>query len=230
MQHKTHILKKFYITAATCGILVAAAANFAGAGQSRGNSGLPAGPGNPLASLQKQINDLDHRLDAVEATANEAALMWINHFDLLPGDASVVTTFNSTTSGVGSGLTGLVIQSTTMGEVDLSGGNKVVHKALQVPPNYTVKGMRVCYQSTSAASFISQIRLAQVENPPSSALVLLDDATDLVSPGPVCVDSAATSIDPSLGSLLFSLRVNFGNIADKIVLRGVGVYLQRNGL
>ncbi|MCZ7625808.1 MAG: hypothetical protein M5R38_08160 [Candidatus Methylomirabilis sp.] len=30
----------------------------------RGRSGLPPGPGNPLAALQEQINGLDARLDA----------------------------------------------------------------------------------------------------------------------------------------------------------------------
>ena len=31
--------------------------------------------------------------------------MWISHFDLLPGDASVLTSFNAISSGVGGGPT-----------------------------------------------------------------------------------------------------------------------------
>ena len=46
-----------------------------------------------------------------------AQLMWINHFALLPGDDSIKTSFNAVTSGVGGGLTGLVISSTTTGEI-----------------------------------------------------------------------------------------------------------------
>ena len=149
---------------------------------------------------------------------------WVNHFDLLPGDPAVVSTSaDSTTSGVGGGLTGLVITSTTTGEIDSFGGNKNVHMALDLQKNTIIKGVRVCYELTNPGSFISQIRLAQVQNPPSSALVLLDDGTDLVAPGPTCVDSAATLIHSKKGSVLLSLRVNFGNVGDKIVIRALGL-------
>lgn len=152
-------------------------------------------------------------------------IMWINHFDLLPGDPSVTTSFNAISSGVGSGLTGLVIQSSTTGETASGGGNKVVHMGLQVPPGYTIKGVRVCYELSNKRSFISQIRLAQVADPPSSAVVLLDDGTDQTNPGPICVNSAATTIDPSRGEVLLSLRVNFGDTGDKIVVRALGLHL-----
>ena len=151
-------------------------------------------------------------------------IMWVNHFDLLPGDPSVVSTSaNSTSSGVGGGLTGLVITSTTVGEIDSFGGNKVVHMALDLPKKTKIKRVRVCYELSSKSSFISQIRLAQVQNPPSSALVLLDDGTDLVDPGPTCVDSAPTTVRSQNGSVLLSLRVNFGSIDDKIVVRAIGL-------
>ena len=152
-------------------------------------------------------------------------VMWVNHFDLLPGDPSVTTSFNAVNSGVGSGLTGLVIQSSTTGENAQGGGNKVVHMGLQVPPGYSIRGVRVCYELSSKRSFISQIRLSQVQNPPSSAIVMLDDATDQTNPGPICVDSAATNVNPTLGEVLIDLRVNFGNTADKIVVRALGLYL-----
>ena len=41
-------------------------------------------------------------------------------------------------------------------------------------------------------------------------MVLLDDATDQTDPGPVCVDSQATDIDPAAGAVVLSYRVNFG--------------------
>ena len=155
----------------------------------------------------------------------EKTIMWVNHFDLLPGDPSVTTTFNAINSGVGGGLTGLVIQSSTTGENAQGGGNKVVHMGLQVPPGYSIRGVRVCYELSNKRSFISQIRLAQVQTPPQSAVVLLDDGTDQTNPGPICVDSAATNIDPTAGEVLISLRVNFGNTADKIVVRALGLHL-----
>ena len=159
------------------------------------------------------------------AQATRKTIMWVNHFDLLPGDSSVKTSFNAVSSGVGGGLTGLVIQSSTTGENAQGGGNKVVHMGLQVPPGYSIRGVRVCYELSNKRSFISQIRLAQVQTPPQSALVLLDDGTDQTNPGPICVDSAATTVNPSVGEVLLSLRVNFGNTADKIVVRALGLHL-----
>lgn len=152
-------------------------------------------------------------------------IMWVNHFDLLPGDSSVTTSFDAVSSGVGSGLTGLVIRSSTTGEVAQGGGNKVVHMCLEVPPRYLIKGVRVCYELTNQRSFISQIRLAQIQTPPQSALALLDDGTDQTNPGPVCVDSTPTTVNPALGAVLVSLRVNYGNTSDKIVVRALGLHL-----
>jgi hypothetical protein len=156
---------------------------------------------------------------------------WLNHLDLLPGDASVKTSFNAVSSGVGGGLAGLVITSTTTGEVTSGGGNKVVWMAVESPLNQRIAGVRVCYEYSTgkkpSPTYVSQIRLAQVQTPPSAALVLLDDGTNQTDPGPVCVNSkGAVDIDPSKGPLLLSLRVNFANTADKIVIRGLGLILK----
>ena len=160
--------------------------------------------------------------------------MWINHLDFLPGDPSVITDFNAVTSGVGTGLSGLIINSTTTGEIG-GGGNKVIEKGVPVPPIFDVSGVRICYEvknvddSTNVVdpTFISQIRLAQLQDPPATAVVLLDDATDQVDPGPICVDSAMVGpIDPIPGGLRLSLRVNFGNTDDTIVLRGVALLVE----
>lgn len=157
------------------------------------------------------------------ATNPQKKVMWINHFALLPGDPSVTTSYNAVSSGLG--LTGLVIHSSTTGENAQGGGNKVVHMGLQVPPGYLIKGVRVCYQLSNKRSFISQIRLAQIQNPPASAIVMLDDGTDQTNPGPICVDSATTTIDPGKGEVLISLRVNFGNTSDIIVVRALALNL-----
>ncbi|HEY9602436.1 MAG TPA: hypothetical protein V6C85_12550 [Allocoleopsis sp.] len=158
---------------------------------------------------------------------NRSVIMWIDPLNFLPGDPSVLTSFNAVSSGVGGGLSGLIIQSTTTGDTASGGGNKVVEKGLEVPPYFLVKGVRVCYESSNARSFITQIRLAQVQNPPSSAVVLLDDGTDRTNPGPICVDSQPASIDPSQGAVFLSFRTNFGSTADRIVIRGVGLHLSR---
>src|SRR5262245_19049427 len=69
-------------------------------------------------------NDNDEGHGSGQSRTN---VLWLKHFDLLPGDSSVVTTFNAVDSGVGGGLTALVVQSTTLGEDANGGGNKVVH-------------------------------------------------------------------------------------------------------
>jgi hypothetical protein len=55
--------------------------------------------------------------------------------------------------------------------------------------------------------------------------VKLDDATIQPSAAPVCVDSTATSVDPSLGAVLLSIRINTANVLDTLVLRGVALHL-----
>ncbi|MGH7840107.1 MAG: hypothetical protein ACRETH_00525 [Steroidobacteraceae bacterium] len=167
------------------------------------------------------------------SNGSSSHVQWVNHFDLQSGDPSVTQTSSlSTNSGVGGGLTGLVITSTTPGNVDSFGGDKVVQMALQLQPQTRISRVVVCYELTSANSFIDQIRLAQVQNPPAVALVRLDDATPLTNVGPVCVASVGTSIKPSNGSVLLSLRVNFaagaagGPPTDKIVVRALGLLVQ----
>ena len=167
---------------------------------------------------------------AKEKGNGATAVLWIDHLDLVAGDVDVQTSFNSTTSGVGGGLSGLIIKSTTTGDVSTSGGNKVVEKGVQVPPGFSISGVRICYELSAAGasgSFIDQIRLAQLQDPPSTALVLLDDATPQNASGPVCANSmaAATPINPADGAVRLSLRVKFGSVNDKIVLRGVALNL-----
>jgi len=159
----------------------------------------------------------------------EARLQWVNHFDLLSGDPSVTKTSSlSTNSGVGGGLTALVISSSTTGDVDSFSGNKVVQMALELQPKTRIVGVRLCYELSDpgpSGSYIEQIRLAQIQNPPSSALVLLDDATVQDAAGPTCVNSALASppIQAKNGSVLLSLRVNFSNTSDLIAVRAVGL-------
>jgi len=226
------------LAGATAVLLVASLASAAGAQN-----------GAPFVNLQNQINGLQNQISGVQGqlgnlqnqvnalTRPQNALMWINHLDLVGGDTDVVTnhpTYNSTTSGVGGGLSGFVIESATAGDVSVSGGNKVVEKGLEVPPGWLIRGVRVCYELTNPRSFITQIRLAQVQPIPGTAVVLLDDGTDHTDPGPVCVDStllpAGSEIDPSAGSVRLSLRIfvdaaGVFTAGDKIVVRALGLHL-----
>ncbi|HYA66064.1 MAG TPA: hypothetical protein VEE84_05210 [Burkholderiaceae bacterium] len=159
-------------------------------------------------------------------------VQWVNHFDLLSGDPTVTFTASpSTTSGVGGGLTGLVITSNTVGNTDSLNGDKVVQMALELQPSTTIFGVRLCYELSdpgSTGSYIDEIRLAQIQNPPSTALVLLDDATPQDANGATCVNSALASppIESKNGSVLLSLRIQTGHTSDKIVVRALGLLVK----
>ena len=85
-------------------------------------------------------------------------IMWVNHLSLLPGDPSVNISYNAINSGAGGGLTGLVIEYTTTGDEAQGGGNKVVQKALDIPPGFRITGVRVGYENSNVRSFITQVR------------------------------------------------------------------------
>jgi hypothetical protein len=174
------------------------------------------------ATSQTKSRDYDRDHDR-----DKRHTMWIDHLVFLPGDPSVQTSFNAVNSGVGSGLSGLVITSSTIGNEAQGGGNKVVETALEVPPGFDIVSVRVCYENSNPRSFITQTRLAQVQNPPTTATVLLDDPAHLNAAGPVCVNSKPTAVEPAKGSVLLSLRLNFADTNDKIVLRAVGLNLDK---
>ncbi len=59
------------------------------------------------------------------------AVMWINHLAFLAGDPSVAVSYNAVNSGVGSGLSGLIITSSSTGDQAKDGGNKVVRRHIR---------------------------------------------------------------------------------------------------
>jgi hypothetical protein len=178
----------------------------------------------PASAQSKRPVDRDRDRDRDH---DKIGTMWIDHLVFLPGDPSVKTSFNAVNSGVGGGLSGLIITSSTLGDQAQGGGNKVVETALEVPPGFDIVSVRVCYENSNTRTFISQTRLAQVQNPPSTATVLLDDPTHLNAAGPVCVNSRPTLVKPGKGSVLLSLRLSFADTSDKIVLRAVGLNLTK---
>jgi hypothetical protein len=159
---------------------------------------------------------------AFNAPQRFAGVEWLSHFNLLPGDSSVSVTYNAVNSGVGTGLTGLVVHSSTTGDTANGGGNKVVEIAGGPMPGYHVTGARLCYENSSPDTYIDDIRLAQVQNPPSIAIVALDDTTPQNLVGPNCYDTQQVDIDPATGTILLDLRVNFASTDDVIVIRGLG--------
>jgi hypothetical protein len=153
--------------------------------------------------------------------------MWVSHLDLLAGDPSIQTSFNSVSSGVGHGLSGLIIQSNTTGNSTSQGSEKVVQKALEIPPGHMIKGIRLCYELSNERTFINQVNILQIQNPPDRAVPILTDSSIFNNKGPVCINSqqSTSPIDPTNGPLLLSLRINSGDPSDKIVIRGLGLLL-----
>ncbi len=146
--------------------------------------------------------------------------MWINHLDLRTADATLQMSVSSGAQFVSDSL---IIGSTSVGD------KKWVVKALEVPPGYNVTGVLFCYQLSTPKSFISQIRLGQLQDPPVNWLVLHDDATGWTSAKPVCEKSAigsGPSIDSWKRTVTLSLRLNFNNTNDKIAIIALGLLLK----
>jgi hypothetical protein len=152
--------------------------------------------------------------------SSETFTMWINHLDFLSGDITKVATSFNVNSGVGGGLSGLIIKASTTGE-------GTVEKGLQVSPGFLISGVRVCYQLSSSDSFISNISLGRLQDPPTAVFPVVTDTTPLTSAAATCEDRLllSTPIDPSLGAVRLSLGVNFVNNTDVIVIRAVGLHL-----
>ena len=168
---------------------------------------------------------LDEAADSYSSSwFSKKSLMWINHLGFLPGDPSVQVSFNAIQD------LGLTITSTSLGDTAPGGGNKGIETAVQVPPDYIIKGVRVCYNYVGQGSFITQIRLAQTQNPPTFAYVRLDDAKDQTAPGPICVNSTETTVNPAQGPVLLNFRLNFLDLRDEIKLLGTGLWLKKQSL
>jgi hypothetical protein len=54
---------------------------------------------------------------------------------------------------------------------------------------------------------------------------MLEDSTHQNAASPTCVNSVPTNVDAEAGEVLLSLRLNFGDTSDRIVLRGVALAL-----
>jgi len=172
--------------------------------------GVP--PGKPFQALQREINALDVRVTALEATAPQAGLMWINPLDFRAAGAS---TLALDATGPGRAVTGA-----GAGPDTLQGG-------LQVPLGFAVTSAKVCYVPGPLGSFISSVQLLQYAALPATPPGTAVDTAFVSSPGALsCVDTTpAVSVDPSAGGALYlSLGVSFSG-AEAIVIRAVGLEL-----
>jgi hypothetical protein len=217
------VLKGFYAATLAAGLVFGSAAGGNVMAKDRGKSGLPPGPGNPLASLQSQINQLSTTVNQLQTQINnlapEATLLWINHLGLMADPADGLSV-SQATAPLG-GASGLLIHA-TIGAV----ADKGLEVGLQVPPGYKISKVNICYQ-VSGTSSISHINLSQLTSA-STAANVLTDTTAKTSTTATCVDSAAavTPVDPIGGPVRLNIGVSFANIIDQIVIRAIGLYLE----
>ena len=64
-------LRRMMIATMLCAFVAAATLNSAALAQIRGDSGLPSGPGNPVARLQQQIDALTQQMATLERLAQD---------------------------------------------------------------------------------------------------------------------------------------------------------------
>jgi hypothetical protein len=224
----------------------AGGANVLAGDNHRGKSGLRHGAGNSNAALQNHVNKIkkdikvvDSEIDSlrndikvmngeigsltahVEAleTVAPPELLWINHLDFFVDAASGLSaSFVANPLG---GWSGLVIRAAR------AVADQIIVAGLQVPPRYNVTKVRICYELSSAASFITHIKITQLTSP-SSGIEVLTDLNDKTNVTAICADSApaAEPISPSNGPLRLNLGATFANPADLIVIRAVGLHLE----
>ncbi len=105
-----------------------------------------------------------------------------------------------------------------------AGDLKWVFVGLRLPVGILIKAVQVCYQLSNKKSFISQVRLTEMQAP-DTAFVRHDDATDLLSTDPTCYVSTVGAYRPE-GAVTLALRLKFAKKTDKITLGSVGVDLE----
>ncbi|MGI0014041.1 MAG: glycosyl hydrolase family 28-related protein, partial [Nitrososphaera sp.] len=137
--------------------------------------------------------------------------IWLSPTDYVSGDSSLRISYPSVSHP------NTTVTSTTKGDL------KWISLGLRLPPHVRVEEVIVCYQVLNARSFISQVRLVEM-NTPDRAVVIHDDGTDLQSTAPVCYSSNVGGKVPTPGTAVtLALRLNFQDKTDRIMLGAVGI-------
>ena len=134
---------------------------------------------------------------------------WLSPTDFVSGDKSLKISYPSVTHSA------VEIKTRALGDL------KWIYLGLRVPPDHDIHAIHVCYQLSNSRSFISQVRLVEMQTP-DQTVVRHDDGTNLLSTSPTCYRSPVVAFRPG-AAVLLALRLNFGNAADTITLGAVGV-------
>jgi hypothetical protein len=135
--------------------------------------------------------------------------VWMSPTNFVSGDKSLKISYPSVTHPA------VEIKTSTRGDL------KWIYLGLRVPSDHEVHAIQVCYQLSNSRSFISQVRLVEMQTPDQS-IVRHDDGTNLQSTTPTCYRSPVVAFRPG-AAVLLALRLNFRNVADTITLGGIGM-------
>ncbi len=113
---------------------------------------------------------------------------------------------------------GAVVTCTAPGDL------KWISIGVALPQKAKIEQVIVCYEVSNSQSFISQVRLAEMETP-DHATVLHDDPTPLQSTSPATYASSVGGLAAE-GAVSVELRLNFQNTSDEIRLGALGVTFQ----
>jgi len=83
-----------------------------------------------------------------------------------------------------------------------------------------LSSVKVCYQVSSSASYISQIRVTRMTQV-LSTLVIHDDASDLTSTTPTCFVSSFSGPEQTNGAMQLALRLNVADTSDSFLIGAV---------
>lgn len=171
-----------------------------------------------LAKAKEAAGDLVDRMKEM----NEE-LVWINHLRLTPVGTGLMVSYDA----VGTGLSGLVVSPRTAAPL-LKGQGYLLETALEVPPGFFLRGVRVGVEASNQECFLGLIRLAQVNDPPDSAVLLGEDERPHRAVGPLSIDSEDVSVDPRRGPVLLTLGFGFDDPGGWVVVRSLGMRLSRS--
>jgi len=145
--------------------------------------------------------------------------IWISPTEYVTGDSTLAISYPSAEH-----------PNTTVTCKKDPGDYKWVSMGLRLPPDASIQDVIVCYQLSNATSYISQIRLQEMDTPDQSQ-ILHDDVTDLQSVAAVCYTSNVGGKVPGVGkAVALALRLNFSNKNHRIMLGAVGVRIEPLGV
>jgi hypothetical protein len=142
-------------------------------------------------------------------------MLWLNPLSMIPDEDGS----GNTSLSLSRGAAGTTLRVRTSEAGDL----QWLNLPLALDSRFAIKAVTLCYDLSSASSFISQIRITEETLPPS-AVVRHDDPTDLTSAVSVCVERPVGDLQPE-GAMTLALRLNFASNAHFIDIGAVGITL-----